>query len=195
MASAEDIKRAYRRAALTHHPDRGGDQQRMKQVNAAYEVLSDPVRRAEYDQALGQAWATAEERARSQGQAQSAPPPKEGPREPGGQREPDYGPLYRQWQAHEAGVRRARRTTPQPLSAGFWRAFVLTLLVAGLGWLWLGNDTWRDGALGVLLFLLLSPAYWAAAVWVAVAVGTVWEGVSSWGVAKAARATRAASIH
>lgn len=151
-------------------------------VNEAYEVLSDPGRRVEYDQALARAWATAEERARPQGQ-ESAPPRREAP-QGGGQREAEYGPLYRQWQAHQDRGRRARRTTSQPLSVDFNRAFVVTLLVAGLGWLWLGNDTRREGALGVLLFLLLTPAYWAAVVWVAAAVGTAWEGVSNWAGAR-----------
>lgn len=151
----------------------------MKLVNEAYEILSDPGRRAEYDQALARAWATAEERTRPQGQAQSAPPRREAP-QGGGQRDAEYGPLYRQWQAHQEWGRRARRTTTTTLSAGFRWGFALTLLVAGLGWLWLGNDTRREGALGVLLFLLLTPAYWAAVVWVAAAVGSVWEGVSNW---------------
>lgn len=49
-ATPEEIKAAYRRASAEHHPDReGGDTQRMQSINAAYGVLSDPVRRAEYD--------------------------------------------------------------------------------------------------------------------------------------------------
>jgi molecular chaperone DnaJ len=53
-ASAEEIKRAYRRLARRYHPDRNpGDKQaeeRMKEVSEAYDVLSDPKKRAEYDQ-------------------------------------------------------------------------------------------------------------------------------------------------
>ncbi len=48
-AQAEDIKRAYRRKAREHHPDAGGDAERFKEVTHAYEVLSDPERRARYD--------------------------------------------------------------------------------------------------------------------------------------------------
>jgi len=40
--SARDLKRAYRRAAATNHPDCGGDAERMVLVNEAYEVLSSP---------------------------------------------------------------------------------------------------------------------------------------------------------
>lgn len=191
-ASAAEIKQAYWRAARTHHPDMGGDHRKMQAVNAAFEVLSDPGRRAEYDQELARAWGRAEERARPHGQAQSAPR-RQAASQGGGQREAEYGPLYRQWQAHQDRGRRARRNTT-PLSAAFWRAFALTLLVAGPGWIWLGNDTFRDGALGVLLFLLLTPAYWVAAVWVAVAVGTAWEGVSNWGSARAARAAQTVPV-
>lgn len=48
-ATAEDIKRAYRKMAMDAHPDRGGDPERFKNINAAYETLSDPGKRQEYD--------------------------------------------------------------------------------------------------------------------------------------------------
>lgn len=53
-ASAEDIKRAYRKAAMKYHPDRNpGDkeaEEKFKEVGEAYEVLSDDDKRARYDQ-------------------------------------------------------------------------------------------------------------------------------------------------
>lgn len=49
-ASADEIKRAYRRLALKYHPDRGGDHDKFKEINEAYQALSDPQKRAQYDQ-------------------------------------------------------------------------------------------------------------------------------------------------
>lgn len=48
-ASADDIKRAYRRLASQHHPDKGGDTSRFQEVEEAYRVLSDPDQRRQYD--------------------------------------------------------------------------------------------------------------------------------------------------
>jgi molecular chaperone DnaJ len=51
-ATQEEIKRAYRRLARQYHPDANPDPQaaeRFKEINAAYEVLSDPVKRQRYD--------------------------------------------------------------------------------------------------------------------------------------------------
>lgn len=49
-ASADEIKKAFRRAAVEHHPDRGGDEAKFKEINEAYEVLKDADKRKRYDQ-------------------------------------------------------------------------------------------------------------------------------------------------
>jgi hypothetical protein len=48
-ASPKDIKRAYYKLALTHHPDKGGVDANFQRLQHAYEVLSDPTRRSRYD--------------------------------------------------------------------------------------------------------------------------------------------------
>ena len=63
-ASAEEVKRAYHRMARQHHPDvragTGGDP--MVEVNAAWSVLGDPVRRGNYDRELARRTAATEPR-------------------------------------------------------------------------------------------------------------------------------------
>lgn len=50
-ASADEIKKAFRKAAVQHHPDKeGGDETKFKEINEAYEVLKDAQKRQRYDQ-------------------------------------------------------------------------------------------------------------------------------------------------
>jgi len=71
-APIEEIKQAYRRLAKQHHPDLHADRdkaragEKFKEINEAYEVLSDPEKRAKYDQ-IGPGWEAG---------AEHAPPPR-----------------------------------------------------------------------------------------------------------------------
>jgi DnaJ-class molecular chaperone len=48
-ASQEEIKKAYRKLAMEHHPDRGGDNNKFQEISVAYDTLGDPNKRAQYD--------------------------------------------------------------------------------------------------------------------------------------------------
>jgi len=48
-AGDSDIKKAYRKLAVKHHPDKGGDPEKFKEITRAYEVLSDRDKREKYD--------------------------------------------------------------------------------------------------------------------------------------------------
>jgi curved DNA-binding protein len=64
-ASADDVRKAYRKLAMQYHPDRNpGDkraEENFKDLNEAYQVLSDPQKRARYDQ-LGSAYSNWQQR-------------------------------------------------------------------------------------------------------------------------------------
>jgi len=85
-ASEEEVKKAFRKLARKHHPDiEGGSEERFKEINEAYEVLSDKKKRQQYDQ-FGQYF--------SGGQ-----PPPGGPGGPFGQ----GGPGYQQVRVEDMG--------------------------------------------------------------------------------------------
>lgn len=73
-ASADDIKKAFRKMARVHHPDVATDkasaEEKFKEINEAYEVLSDPEKRKLYDE-LGAYW-------NQPGGMPPPPPPREG---------------------------------------------------------------------------------------------------------------------
>lgn len=48
-ATADEIKRAYRKLASQHHPDKGGDKNKFQEIQAAYDTLSDNSKRQQYD--------------------------------------------------------------------------------------------------------------------------------------------------
>jgi len=48
-ASTEEIRKAYYKLAHKHHPDKGGDEKKFKEINEAYQILSDKKKRAQYD--------------------------------------------------------------------------------------------------------------------------------------------------
>ena len=74
-ASAEEIKKAYRKLARKHHPDLNPNDQNAKrlfqQINEAHEVLSDPEKRKKYD-AYGKDWKHAEEFEKAQSSQRSS---------------------------------------------------------------------------------------------------------------------------
>jgi len=48
-ASAEEIKKAFKKAAVKHHPDRGGDKKKFQEMNEAYQVIGDEKKKGQYD--------------------------------------------------------------------------------------------------------------------------------------------------
>lgn len=89
-ASARQIKVAYRKAARSAHPDRGGNAELFHDVAVAYETLSDPERRRRYDRALGHIDPLPDARPAPSGRTAARPSPAaETYREP-----PRYEPPY-----------------------------------------------------------------------------------------------------
>lgn len=52
QASQDDIKKAYKKLAMTHHPDRGGNNIKFQEISQAYDTLSDSDKRSQYDAEL-----------------------------------------------------------------------------------------------------------------------------------------------
>lgn len=48
-ATQDEIKKSYWKLAIWHHPDKGGDTEKFKEISAAYEILSKPDKREIYD--------------------------------------------------------------------------------------------------------------------------------------------------
>lgn len=48
-ATQDDIKKTYRKLAVEHHPDKGGDETKFKKISEAYDTLGDPDKRSQYD--------------------------------------------------------------------------------------------------------------------------------------------------
>lgn len=153
-ATHEQIQRAFRQAALRHHPDRGGDQVDFERTRRAYETLKDPSLRSIYDAAL--------RKIRAEGAAQPAakypppprpPPPPDSqqrttrPTSPGGSSStssPHASPPSPPPQQPRAQTGRPTRQASARPAIGTGAA--VTLVVAILNYLcyWYSPDAWLD---------------------------------------------------
>ena len=48
-ADQDEIKKAYKKLAMKHHPDRGGDEKTFQSISQAYDTLGDAAKRQQYD--------------------------------------------------------------------------------------------------------------------------------------------------
>jgi DnaJ-class molecular chaperone len=48
-ATQDEIKKAYRRLAVEHHPDKGGDENKFKEISESYDTIGDENKRSQYD--------------------------------------------------------------------------------------------------------------------------------------------------
>jgi molecular chaperone DnaJ len=51
-ATQDEIKKAFRKLSSQHHPDKGGDTEKFKSISVANDILSDPQKRAQYDEEI-----------------------------------------------------------------------------------------------------------------------------------------------
>lgn len=129
-ASAEQIQAAYRNLCRIHHPDLstkdpGAAHEIMAKINAAYEILSRPDRRAEYDGELAQ------EKAAAQPVTEAEPEPSRyfiPPEDDEEARGPEGKPFQRRTTYYEADHREAT----QAFLAHFLKRVLLIVVVAGL---------------------------------------------------------------
>jgi hypothetical protein len=109
-AGPDEIKRSYRRLSRSHHTDVGGNATQQAKLNRAYEILSDPTRRADYALLLNPKKPAAPSEAPrspepeedpfdwSSGPGTTYPPPRQNPRTPPRQprQDPHTAPPYRE---------------------------------------------------------------------------------------------------
>ena len=56
QSSLQEIKKSYKKLAVKHHPDKGGNPEYFKNISEAYQVLSDPEKREIYDKYGKNVW-------------------------------------------------------------------------------------------------------------------------------------------
>ena len=148
-AEQEVIEAAYRRLARKYHPDvhSGPDAAlRMRELNEAYEVLGDPGKRAEYDAALGRAWA----RAHAGRAERDRPPPQPGSSPTTQSTGPDGSARQGSAKTVETPAGRPARPRPALIALG-----LAGLMVAG-AWIavgvWFAMGSAGDGGKGFSAF-------------------------------------------
>ena len=144
QAKPNEIKAAYWRLSMKYHPDMNHDldtTELMQKLNDAYEVLSDPDKRNEYDRQRAAERAARERQARAEAQAQSAHFSAEWERHNHGRSQ------YGQYQKRQgARYRHEKPTRPKKLSRWFKRMAVLYCLVGGIA---LANSFFDLGSPGL----------------------------------------------
>ena len=120
-SSDSEIAKAYRRLALVHHPDKGGDPEHFKKITRAYEVLKDGDQRAKYDKfgehgldsndGPGESDASVFEGGRCSGTTVPTFPRKS---------QCSYSNRFKQWQESEVGKQQKERADAADEAAARW---------------------------------------------------------------------------